>query len=134
MAQVNRYLKDKAMDNIDHALGRPVYPMQESYRNNYAGGNTEVELFMDNPHWQLMGSHSGLHFYSVTNAGRAALANYLKIIGDKTRLFIVKFDGEDMHPIPAETHSKAKYAKWCAWDTFDISFGDFCKATKVRLA
>ncbi|WP_319533384.1 hypothetical protein [uncultured Cohaesibacter sp.] len=32
---VNRSLDDKAMDAIDHALGRPVDPMSESYRNYY---------------------------------------------------------------------------------------------------
>lgn len=31
MSEVNRYLKDKAMDHIDHALGRPVDPMDETY-------------------------------------------------------------------------------------------------------
>ena len=29
---VNRYLEDKGMDRIDHALGRPVDPMRETYR------------------------------------------------------------------------------------------------------
>ena len=33
---VNRYLADPAMDDVDHALGRPLDPMRESYRNRYA--------------------------------------------------------------------------------------------------
>ncbi|MCL8000024.1 hypothetical protein M8994_17445 [Brucella sp. 21LCYQ03] len=33
---VNRYLKVKALDLIDHGLGRPTFPLQETYRNYFA--------------------------------------------------------------------------------------------------
>lgn len=41
---VNRYLKDKAMDHIDHALGRPVDPLRESYRNHFYLCSDEGDL------------------------------------------------------------------------------------------
>lgn len=47
--RVNRYLKDKAMDRMDHALGCPVDPMQETFRNYYVVGDdnpTEIPLLL----------------------------------------------------------------------------------------
>ena len=127
---VNRYLKDKAMDYIDHALGRPVNPMEESYRNYFYTGAGDEIGFDGNPYWKQ--SASG--YYHVTEAGRKALRQHLHDLGSKHRLFIVTFDGMEMSEV-AKTHSEARYLKWLGVrDSYEISFGEFAKNSKVRVA
>lgn len=136
-SSVNRYLEDKAMDHIDHALGRPVDPLAETYRNYfYVVGDTDLRRHMAaSPHWQSAGEVTGGEYFIVTDAGRQALAEHLKAIGDKSRRFIVSWGGYDM-PTIAETASKAKYRKWLdVSDTDDsLTFARFQRAAKVRLA
>lgn len=131
-ARVNRYLKDKDMDNIDHALGRPVDPTGETCRNYFA--TTEPE-FSGNPHWDLTGKQGDMFFYSVSELGRAALRDHLDEIGDKHRSFIVSIDGVDMNSRAATNHSKARYAAYLDYsDCYEITFGEFQKLARVRLA
>ncbi|MCB4863193.1 hypothetical protein K7W03_26835 [Sphingobium sp. PNB] len=77
MAQVNRYLKDKAMDHIDHALGRPVDPRSETYRNYfYVIGDTDLRRDMTaSPYWRGDGKGGEGEYFVVTDEGRAALAD-----------------------------------------------------------
>jgi hypothetical protein len=131
--QVNRYLKNKDMDHIDHALGRPVDPMAETYRNHFAASECEADQFTA-PNWVETYRHSNLVGFRVTDVGRAALKAHLAEIGDKTRLYALTFHGEEMSPIAATSPSKAKYAKWLDWDTNDMTFKDFCQGVRVRLA
>lgn len=134
MASVNRYLKDKAMDHIDHALGRPVDPTVESYRNRFA--TDDPDMFADDPHWRLIGETNGMLFFAVTDAGRLALKAHLKAIGDKHREFTVHIKGYgDMLPRAAKSHGAARYAAWLDFsDTRDdVSFGEFQKISSVRL-
>ena len=131
MTQVNRYLKDKAIDHIDHALGRPVDPLSETYRNYFATSEPE---FSDDPHWTLTGKRGDMYYYSVSQEGRKALKSHLDEIGDKHRLFVVSVDGVDMSPAPATTHSKARYSAWLSLDGWEISFREFQKISRVRLA
>ena len=137
MGEVNRYLDDKAMDHIDHALGRPVDPLGETYRNYfYVIGDTELRRHMtSSPHWQSSGVVTGGEYFAVTADGRAALAAHLKAIGDKHRRWIVSFRGYDM-PTVAVTESKARYSKWLdISDTDDsLSFARFQRESKVRAA
>ena len=137
MSGVNRYLKDKAMDHIDHALGRPVDPLEETYRNYfYVVGDTDLRKYMTgSPHWQSDGKVTGGEYFSVTEAGKKALAAHLREIGDKHRKFIVSWRGYDM-PTIAETASKAKYNKWLDVSDIDdsLTFAKFQKTAKVRLA
>lgn len=131
--QVNRYLKDPAMDHIDHALGRPCDPMAETTRNYFESGT--VLMFEDNPHWERLGSKFGAVWWGVTDAGRKALKAHLVEIGDKHRMFTVTHDGVDLQPEPATSHSAAKYAAWLSISDCRsaLTFGDFVKTVSVRL-
>lgn len=133
MTQVNRYLKDKGMDRIDHALGRPVDPITGGYRNYFCANEGEDDLFPA-PHWQETNRAYDMVYYAVTRAGRVALARHLKDIGDKTRLYQITFYGEEMSPVAAKSHSQAKYKKWLEWDTSDLTFAEFLKGARVRLS
>ena len=138
--RVNRYLKDKAMNLIDHALGHPLDPMS-SYRNHFATSpdSPEAKAFLASLHWEQTGTWpeelGGMAFFAVTDAGRKALAAHLKSIGDEWRAFIVSFEGYDV-PIAERTHSKARYAYYLqvsdCWS--DLTFKQFCKTAKVRVA
>lgn len=137
MTQVNRYLKDKSMDHIDHALGRPVDPRAETYRNYfYVIGETDLRRDMSaSPHWQSNGTTADGEYFSVTDEGRAALADHLKAIGDKNRRWIVSYAGYQMEVV-ATTAAKARYSKWLdISDTDDsLTFGRFQRSSKVRAA
>lgn len=136
--QVNRCLENKDMDHIDHALGRPINPMVDSFRNYfYVCGDTELRKGMTNsPNWEGdgKGSPNG-EYFTVTTAGRAALATHLRDIKDPHRLYVVSYDG--YHSVVIGTsQSNAKYSKWlnlsdvCA----DLTFSEFLRKSKARLA
>ncbi len=137
MSEVNRYLKDKAMDHIDHALGRPVDPMGETYRNYfYVIGDTELRRRMAaSAHWRSSGVTADGEYFSVTIAGREALSAHLREIGDGHRKWIVSYAGHEMIAV-ATTAAKARYAKWLdISDTDDsLTFAKFQRASKVRVA
>lgn len=137
MTNVNRYLKDKPMDHIDHALGRPVDPREKTYRNYfYVVGDTQLRRDMtSSPHWQSDGKAGDGEYFSVTDEGRAALAEHLKAIGDKHRLWIVSYAGYQMEVV-ATTAAKARYSTWLnISDTDDsLTFGQFQRDSKVAAA
>ncbi len=134
---VNRYLKDKAFDQMDHALGRPVDPLRESFRNYYAIGNNapQAKVFASSPFWALDGTTAcGMSYFSVTNAGRKALAAHLKTLEEQWRAYLVTYDGfSDI--VAATSHAKAKYRKYLdVSDAFcDLTFKDFSASARVRL-
>ncbi len=134
--RVNRYLKDKAMDHIDHALGRPVDPMGETYRNHFAtGANGQVaKMFAASPNRSKAGQRDDMAYFAVTDIGRKALSAHLKQIGDKHRLFDVTYQGQTQ-AVVAESASKAKYSLWLdISDCFcDLTFAKFTRAASVRL-
>ena len=132
---VNRYLKDKAFDHIDHAIGRPVDPMRESYRNYFAtDANSELAAqFNDSPFWRCNGtSVCGMAYFSVTEVGRAALRDHLKAIGSKTRVFHITLDGYTSE-VAAESASKAKYQHWLMVSDVnpDMTFAAYQRRAKV---
>lgn len=134
LVKVNRHLADTQMDNIDHALGRPVNPMGETYREYFAACATEAHKFRASEFWKEGKSHSDLVWFYVTQAGRKALADYLKEIGDKNRHYVVTWGEYEMNTV-AESHGKARYKKWIEIsDAIDISFAEFQKTARVRLA
>lgn len=137
MGQVDRYLENKAMDHIDHALGRPVDPLAESYRNYfYVIGDTDLRRDMAaSPHWRGDGKGGEGEYFFVTGAGRAALAAHLKAIGDKHRRWIVTYAGYEMEVI-ATTPAKARYRKWLAISDVNesLTFGEFQRNSKVKAA
>lgn len=134
---VNRYLNDKAMDRIDHALGRPIFPMRETYRNHYAtaADGELAKCFDGSAHWSLNGQRGDMAFYSVNDAGRKALADYVSNLKDKHRPFVVSFDRYS-RIVPERTRAKAKYACYLAVsDTWsELTFSAFCKSASVRSA
>jgi len=134
---VNRYLKDKAMDHIDHALGRPVWPLRESYRNHFAveTGSKLAKEFDASPYWRSGRSFGGMASYSVTDDGRKALVDHLATLAEPHWAFIVTF-GEFSRIVPAQTRAKAKYAYWLEVGDclHDMTFGEFSKRASVRRA
>lgn len=135
---VNRYLLDKAMDNIDHALGRPVDSLRETRRNYFAvdDASPTAAAFRASPNWIFTaGVHGGMVIFSVTTAGREALRDHLREVGDKHRAYLVTFDGHS-ETIAAESHAKAKYTYWLRVSDVrpDLKFGAFCRAATARLA
>lgn len=134
---VNRYLRDKSMDHIDHALGRPVWPLRETYRNHFATTSADSMGFEDNPHWEFCGAQDRMAFYAVTDAGRKALADHLDTldVGERHRAYVVTYEGYDVI-VPAKSRSHARYANWLRIsDCFsELTFGEFIKNSRVRLA
>lgn len=133
---VNRELADKAMNRIDHALGRPLDPLAETYREYYAvdAGSAQADEFRASPYWrQAPGAQAGMAYFYVTPDGRQALAAYLKKIGDQNKAFVVCWNGFESRVV-APTHSKARYKKWLeASDAYQtLTFKEFCKTATVR--
>jgi hypothetical protein len=135
MTQVNRYLANKDMDRIDHALGRPVDPMAETHRNHYA-----IDLDHDlatrmaaDPCWHMGQVSGGMAFFHVTTHGRRTLKTHLRDIGDAYRLYDVSFDNYPLPSIAATSHAKARYAAYLDAD-LDMPFGEFCKRSRVTLS
>jgi hypothetical protein len=132
---VNRYIKDKAMDHVDHALGRPLFPLQESYRNRFATnvGGQQAKEFDASPHWELFAIRGGMAFYGVTTPGREALAAHLAELPDRHLPFEVSFEGYS-RIVPAHTRGSAKYNWYLeisdSWS--ELTFGEFCKRASVR--
>lgn len=135
--RVNRYLKDKAMDHIDHALGRPVDPMGETYRNHFATGadGKDAKQFTASPNWKKVGQRDDMAFFAVTDAGRKALADHLKKIGDPWKAYEVSFNGYTSI-VSAKSSGNAKYQKYLdVSDCYsELKFVDFARQAKVRKA
>jgi len=138
--QVNRYLKDKDMDRIDHALGRPLDPTGETYRDHFAvSSEKDKAYFRASAFWIEGHTLDGITWFHVSGIGRLALEAHLKLIGDPHRSFEVRYRiGSDTYSdrIIATTRSSAKYLKWlCLSDVLpDLAFIDFCRGASVRLA
>ena len=139
--QVNRYLKDKQMDHVDHALGRPVDPLADTLRDHFAVScDAERDEFRALPFWREGKTMSGMTWFHVSDDGRRALASHLKEIGDQHRLFEVLYDpgGYETWPVPvaATSHSKARYSYYLDVSDCrpDLTYMEFCKDVSVRLA
>ncbi|MFG1454608.1 hypothetical protein V5F44_20500 [Xanthobacter sp. V2C-8] len=132
---MDRYLKDKDMDHIDHALGRPVDPMGKTYRNRFAIDGRLAEQMAASPHWEEFGRTGDMRFFGVTDEGRKALVQYLSITGDKIRKFAVEFEGHTVI-VAAASPAKARYAQWLDVSDYrpDLTFFDYCRKTSVRRA
>ncbi|RVG22149.1 hypothetical protein CN233_32340 [Sinorhizobium meliloti] len=133
--RVNRYLKDKAMDHMDHALGRPVDPMGETYRNHFATGadGKDAKQFAASPNWEKLGRRDDMAFFAVTDAGRRALKDHLKAIGDPWQPYSVTWGGHTV-VIAAKSIGNAKYSTYLdVSDSYsELKFVDFAREAKVR--
>ena len=130
---INRYLTDKSMDHIDHALGRPLDPTAETYRNFFATDGSLADEFAASPHWEEGKRGNGMRYFRVTDEGRKALASHLREIGDAHRAFEVKFEGYTRTVI-ATTRSKARYSYFLdISDSFpELEFKDYCRRVSVQ--
>lgn len=134
--QVNRALKDKDMDRIDHALGRPLNPMAPVSRNYYSTGGGEAEAMAGSPHWREgRAAAPGARCFSVTDEGRKALTLHLRETGDAHRMFAVTFAGH-RSDVPAISRSKARYSHYLnVKDVYpDLAFKDYCQRATVAAA
>ncbi|MEO1989667.1 MAG: hypothetical protein ABGX47_23915 [Martelella sp.] len=135
--QVNRYLVDDHFDHIDHGLGRPVDPLDDTYRDYFAlsKGDDMVEEMTNSPHWRRGLSDGHLIYFHVTTAGRKALRDHLKAIGDRHRLFYISWDGITITEV-AETRAKARYAAFLSASDCDpdLTFKQFQAEARVRLS
>lgn len=134
---VNRYLADKTFDHIDHAIGRPMWPLRESHRNYFATDedSSHAKAFAASPHWELSGVQNGMAYYHVTDAGRAALASHLAEIGSEWRPYLVTYRGFE-RTVPAKSPSQARYKYYADLRDVapDLEFVDFAGEARVRLA
>lgn len=131
--KVNRYLKDKAMDRIDHALGRPTFPLEETYRNHFAtdADSNRAKEFSKSLYWRKTGQCDDMAFFAVTDLGRHALADYLKQLPDN-KIFVVSY-WQWSKIVTAKSRSAARYDVFChVSDASDISFSEFLKVSSVR--
>ena len=133
---VNRTLEDKHFDAIDHALGRPLDPLADTYRDHYClyADSPERSAFERSAHWTSGRNFCGEVLFKVTQAGRDALAAHLKSIADPWRLYAVTYDGFTAH-VSGKTHSDAKYSHYLdvADALSDLSFGEYLKGARCRL-
>lgn len=130
---VNRYLKDKALDHIDHALGRPTFPLQETYRNYFAiGADSDLaKKFTQSLNWRKTGQRDDMAFFAVTELGRHALADHLKSLPDN-KIFVVSY-WDWTKIVTAKSRAAARYDVFReVSDCGDISFREFLKVSSVR--
>lgn len=134
--RVNRYLKDKAFDHMDHALGRHFDPAGETHRNYFAtGAGGELAMqFEASPWWSKSGQRDDMAYYHVTDAGIAALKAHLAEHAP-IKAFVVSFNGYS-GAVTAATASKAKYDYWLGVsDVYsDLTFMEFSRSARVRKA
>lgn len=134
--RVNRYLADKTFDHMDHALGRPVWPERETYRNYFACGvdGTMAAAFAASPFWRLGGVDGTMAYYHVTAEGRAALAQHLRDTGAPTA-WAVSHRGYTSIEVAA-SRAKAIYAAFLRWSDVqpDMQFIDFARSTSASKA
>lgn len=131
--RVNRYLKDKDFDHMDHALGRHFDPAGETFRNYFAteAGGELAQQFEASPWWALNGVRSDMAYYRVTDAGIAALKVHLAEHAP-INAFVVSFNGYSS-TVTASTASAAKYGYWLGISDIysDLTFIEFCRAARV---
>lgn len=136
---VDRYLNDKAMDHIDHALGRPIWPLKETRRNYFATetDSGEAKAFDASPNWALSSVDGRMAYYSVTCAGRRALVDHLASLPDaeQFKAFVVSFKRQDTI-IPALTAEAALEKVYNQVSEFwsELTRSRFYRSARVRLA
>lgn len=133
--QVDRQIKgNSALDDVDHALGRPYRPIN-SYRNHYATCCPKQKAeFRKSDWWEEGDTRDDMTFFHVSDDGRKALENELKDESKYGRLYSITakhYDGETQ--IMAQSRSKAKYRAYINAD-LDWTFIEYCKEIRVRLA
>jgi hypothetical protein len=131
--EVNRMINDNpALDDVDHALGRPFRPAT-TYRDHYATCCPEQKAAMRASGWWKEGRSQGdMTWFFVTMAGRKALAQELKDHTKYGRLYTVSRSGVDRYVV-AKSRSAARYRAFIDAD-LGWTFMEFCEGLSVRLA
>lgn len=133
--QVNRYIKDNpALDDVDHALGRP-FRVDDTYRDHYATSCPDQKAAMRASGWWNEGvTRDGMTWFHVSDAGRAALRAELSNVETYGRLYeLSRGCVNGAAYVMAKSRSAAKYAAYIEAD-LDWSFMEFCDGLRVRLA
>lgn len=134
--RVNRYLKDKAFDRMDHALGRHFDPTGETFRNYFAtdARGALAQSFDASPFWGHSGTQGDMAYYHVTEEGCVALKEHLKKHGE-FKAYTVSYRGLNSSVV-AKSASKAKYESWLRFSDCcpDVTFLDFVREAKFRRA
>ena len=132
--QVNRHIEgNPALDDVDHALGRP-YLVGETYRDHYATDCPEQIAKMRASEWWVEGvTRDQMTFFHVSDAGRNALRE--ELTKDKYgRLYeISRGCVNGVAFVMAKSRSAARYAAYIDADV-DWPFMEFCEGLRVRLA
>lgn len=128
-------MQNRAMDQIDHALGRPLDPMAETYRNFYATGGAIADEMAASPFWQEGRRGRDMRYFAVTDEGRKALARHLREIGDPHRSFRITFDGHE-RTVVAASRGKARYSHFLDLRDVmpDLTFVDYCRRAMLSVA
>ena len=140
MGEVNRALTDPALDDVDHALGRPVKPFG-GYRNHFdaRGDDDRIAAMRGSPWWQEGGATRTVGgVFHVTMEGRRALAEHLSNIGFPELGWRIYLHGNDgLGPdavVIARSRSAAKYNYFLSCDGYYRTFRDALNAIRtVRL-
>ena len=130
---VNRRIDDPDMLRIYHALGRPLDPMQDTYRDYFAenAGTVLADKMRASRHWDGGTTRGDLVYFHVTAAGREALAAYLKTTGDRWRRFVIRWQNFPIE-ICERTRGKAMYAAWLqVRDCYSVTFGEFVSQARL---
>lgn len=141
MRRANRYLEDPEMDDIDHALGRPVDPLGETYRDHYSvdRGSDQATRMRASPWWSEVPLTNAprLSLFQVTNEGRQALVGHLASINDPWRTYRVTLccDGDEVSiDLAAKSASQARYHLYLELE-WDVPFVQFLRCvTSTRPA
>ena len=76
-------ITDDDFDDMHHALGRPADPMERSFRNFFclSSSDPRIERWVASGCWKHIrtGNEGRDAFYAVTEDGRSALADWLKL-------------------------------------------------------
>lgn len=118
--RVNRSLKDESFRLIDHALGQPLDPMGETFRNYFccSVGGKHVADFDSSPFWEKGHEDTKSVYFHVSDEGRKALSDHLKSIKSPHRAYRVLCAGWDQ-VLVSTSHAKACYSVF-----LDMSEGD----------
>ena len=133
---VERFLDDPMLDDVDHALGRPLWPLRETKRNyfGFPAHSDVVDEFDASPYWRRTGLRDEMVFYDVTDVGRQALVDYLSE-HEKHVGYEVTWNGVS-EVFSATSSSQAKYLCFLnVRNAFsNVKFVDFVRNARVRKA
>jgi hypothetical protein len=133
---VNRSLDDEHFDHIDHALGRPAFPLQQSHRNYFAiGAGDLASRFAASHHWKLGGKPGDMLFFHVTPEGRQALADYLaKARPDELPYRVRWLSFSRIVVARSPSAARADYYRTLRDVMPDLGFLEFCRNTRTERA